>query len=142
MGNQMRNSMRKNLLAVAAMTVLAGLLFYIVTSFSGYLANSAVNPAPIVCSVVALALIAAVFAAGGRLPALIRDLLLMAAGVLVIISLSLFAMRSVSLAADVYFIPVNYPQAEETALNLSIAGIVLYLASLVTLIAEAFSSKE
>lgn len=142
MGNQMRNSMRKSLLAVAAVTVLAGLLFYIVTSFSGYLANSAVNPAPIVCSVVALALIAAVFAAGGRLPALIRDLLLMAAGVLVIISLSLFAMRSVSLAADVYFIPVNYPQAEETALNLSIAGIVLYLASLVTLIAEAFSSKE
>lgn len=142
MDNQMRNSMRKSLLAVAAVTVLAGLLFYIVTSFSGYLANSAVNPAPIVCSVVALALIAAVFATGGRLPALIRDLLLMAAGVLVIISLSLFAMRSVSLAADVYFIPVNYPQAEETALNLSIAGIVLYLASLVTLIAEAFSSKE
>ena len=47
-----------------------------------------------------------------------------------------------SLAADVYFIPVNYPQAEETALHLSIVGIVLYLASIIIMIVEALSAKE
>lgn len=48
----------------------------------------------------------------------------------------------VSLAADVYFIPVNYPASEATALHISIVGAVCYLVGIVTLIVEGFSAKN
>lgn len=119
-----------------------GFVFYLVTSFTGYLAQSAVNPIPMICSVLALALLCGCWFAGKSLSPLVRDLLTLAAGVLLIVSFALFALSRVSLAADVYFIPVNYPQAEETALYLSLVGIVLYLVSIIIMIVEALSAKE
>lgn len=52
-----------------------------------------------------------------------------------------FAMGRVTLVADVYFIPVNYPQAEASALNLSIVGMALYLVAIAAMIITAFSEK-
>ena len=126
---------------VALVTAVIGLVVYLVTSFTGYLAGSATNPAPIVCTVIAIVLMAVLAAAGDKLGGAVLDLAVLAATVLLIASFALFALSRVSLVADVYFIPVNYPAAEETALNISIVGLVSYLVSIVAMIAACFSGK-
>ena len=126
---------------VALVTAVIGLVVYLVTSFTGYLAGSATNPAPIVCTVIAIVLMAVLAAAGDKLGGTVLDLAVLAATVLLIASFALFALSRVSLVADVYFIPVNYPAAEETALNISIVGLVSYLVSIVAMIAACFSGK-
>ena len=81
-------------------------------------------------------------AAQGKLPAVVNDVLLVAANVCLIGSFAVFVLARVSLAADVYFIPVNYPASEATALHISIVGAVCYLVGIVTLIVEGFSAKN
>lgn len=76
----------------------------------------------------------------------INDVILIAIGVLFAVSCCLFINGRVSLAADVYFIPVNYPAAEESALNVGIVGVVFYalamIASAVAAFVPMFYSKE
>lgn len=129
-------------LLVAAVTGVAGLAVYGVTSLTGYLAATATNSMPLVLTLIALVCIAARQFAGAKLPAIVSDLLLVGAAVCLIGSFSIFVMARVSLAADVYFIPVNYPAAEATALHISIVGAVCYLVGIIALIAEGFSAKN
>lgn len=68
----------------------------------------------------------------------ILDLLLIAASVLLLVSFYFFVLSRVQLAADVYFIPVNYPASEATALHVSLAGVALYLIADIAMIAAAF----
>lgn len=125
-------------LCVAAAAAIAGLIIYLITSLTGYLAASTFNAVPVICTAVAVAALAAVIFAGGKLTGLVRDIAAALAGVMLLISLYQFVLARVSLAADVYFIPVNYPAAEATALHISIVGAVLYLAAYIALIAAAF----
>lgn len=69
------NNKRNLKQTVAAAAGIVGLAVYGITSATGYLAASATNPLPIVCTVVSLACVAALLFAGGKLPALVRDLL-------------------------------------------------------------------
>ncbi len=117
---------------------LVGLVFYFVTSFTGYLANASVNAAPIVLTIAAELALAVFAFKGGSLAPVLRDGLLLLAGCFLIISFAAFVLGRVTLAADVYFIPVNYPAAEETALNLSFVGLAGYLLSVIGTIALAF----
>ena len=130
------------LIIIAALAALVGLVVYLVSSYTGYLATSAVDMKPIIFSVIALVLLAAIYMMGGKLSGLYADVMLWAAAVLVIASFAYFALARVSLAADIYFIPVNYPAAEETAFNISLAGIIGYAVSILFLILEGFFGKE
>lgn len=130
----------KQILAAAAGIV--GLAVYGVTSTTGYLAASATDPLPIVCSLASLACVAALLFAGGKLPALARDLLRAVAALGFIASFAILALARVPLAADVYFIPVNYPAAEADALHTSIVGVAGYLVGIIALIADAFTAKD
>ncbi len=129
-------------LIVAVLCALVGLAVYLVSSFIGYLAASAVDMKPVLFSVIAVLLLAASFMAGDKLPGLYTDVMLLAAAALVIASFAFFVLARVPLAADIYFIPVNYPAAEETAFNLSLVGIIGYLVSILVLILEGFLKKE
>ena len=108
---------------IALVLAVAGLAVYIVTSTTGYLAGTAMNVLPIVLTVVAVAALVVDIALGSRLPAVVRDLCVVGASALLAASIALFVMARVTLAADVYFIPVNYPAAEADALHISIAGV-------------------
>lgn len=129
-------------MAVAAVAGIIGLAVYGYTSLTGYLAASATSPLPVVLTLAALVCLALRQFAGEKMPAVVSDLLLVAAGVALIASFSVFVLARVTLAADVYFIPVNYPAAEETALNISIVGAVCYLIGIIALIVEGFSAKN
>lgn len=127
------------LIAMAA--ALVGMVVYIVTSVTGYLAVSAVNPWPIICTAVCMILLFAAAFMGEKLTPLVADLMAAAGFVMLLVSFYFFVMTRVSLAADVYFIPVNYPEAEATALHVSIVGVVFYLIALIALIVEGFRKK-
>ena len=122
---------------VAAVASVIGLAVYGYTSMVGYLAASATSTLPVVLTVAALVCLALRQFAGSKLPAVVNDVLLVAANVFAV-----FVLARVSLAADVYFIPVNYPASEATALHISIVGAVCYLVGIVTLIVEGFSAKN
>lgn len=127
---------------IALVLAVAGLAVYIVTSTTGYLAGTAMNVLPIVLTVVAVAALVVDIALGSRLPAVVRDLCVVGASALLAASIALFVMTRVTLAADVYFIPVNYPAAEADALHISIAGVVCYLLADIALIVEAFAASR
>lgn len=129
------------MLAFAAAAALAGLAVYLYTSLTGYLAAAAMSLVPVACTAVALAALAAVLL--GRLSGLARDAAVALASAMLLASLYQFVLARVALAADVYFIPVNYPAAEAAALHISIVGAVLYLlADLALIIAAAFTAGE
>ena len=119
---------------VAAVASVIGLAVYGYTSMVGYLAASATSTLPVVLTVAALVCLALRQFAGRKL--------LVAANICLIGSFAVFVLARVSLAADVYFIPVNYPASEATALHISIVGAVCYLVGIVTLIVEGFSAKN
>lgn len=138
---KMKITKNNSVTLIAMLTALVGMIIYIVTSTTGYLAASAVNPWPIICTVVCALLLCAATFMGERLTPVSLDLMTAAGFVMLLVSFYFFVMTRVSLAADVYFIPVNYPEAEATALHISIAGVVFYLIAMIVLIVEGFRKK-
>lgn len=126
---------------VAVLTALVGLAFYLYTSTSGYLAGRTLKMLPVFCTVLAIVFTLAIVLFRAKLSPVLADLLVLAATVLLIVGFALFAMDRVSLVADVYFIPVNYPQEEARALHQSLAGMGFYLVSIVAMILLSFSSR-
>lgn len=126
---------------VAIITALAGMILYIITSTTGYLAGTAMNPLPIIFTLVAMLLACVLVGAANKLNPLLVDLLVFVSASFIIASFALFLLERISLAADVYFIPVNYPLAEEVALNISIVGFVCYVISIISMIVVGFSDK-
>lgn len=127
---------------VAFVAAVAGLAVYLVTSLTGYMAGQGVSVPVIAMSVVALVALAARIALASRLHGVVADVLLIGAEALLIGGFALFTLSRVRLAADIYFIPVNYPASEQTALNISIVGVVCYLIAIVALIVKAFTAKD
>ena len=89
-----------------------------------------------------VAAIVLLFAADKMKPSALKDVVIVLTGFALIGCISFFAMARVDLAADVWFIPVNLPEGESTALYSSLAGVALYLISFVTVTVKAFSHKE
>lgn len=126
----------------AAIAALVGMIIYIITSVTGYLAASAMNPWPVLCTVLSLLMLAAVVFMENKMTPVIKDALLILASVMLLVSLYFFVLGRVQLAADVYFIPVNYPASEASALHISIAGVVFYLIADIAMIVAGFSGEK
>lgn len=139
----MKNRLNKKTgsLLIAAIAALSGMIVYIITSVTGYLAASAVNPWPIVCTAASILLLAVIIFLNHKLQAGIADILVILASVLLLVSFYFFVLSRVQLAADVYFIPVNYPASEATALHISIGGVAAYLIADIGVITAAFAGK-
>lgn len=140
----MKNAISKSNLILwgAAAAALVGMIIYIVTSVTGYLATSAMNPLPVICTVAAIIIAAVAAVQEKKIPSVPYDILLVGISVLLLISFYCFILGRVSLAADVYFIPVNYPASEATALHISIVGAVFYLIADIILIVTTFTKKK
>jgi hypothetical protein len=128
------------LAAVAA--TLIGLVIYLVNSTTGYMAGQGLNALVIGLSVVAMVALAVRVFAGDRLPEVLNDVLLVGSEVLLLVSFAQFVLERVRLAADIYFIPVNYPASEQTSLNVALIGVACYLVAIVLLVAKAFTAKD
>lgn len=126
----------------AAAAALVGMIIYIVTSVTGYLAGAVMNPMPVICTIAAI-VVAGVMAAGEeKINTVLYDVLIVLINILLLVSFYWFILGRVSLAADVYFIPVNYPASEADALHISIVGAVFYLIADIVMIVAAFTKKK
>lgn len=139
-------NLKKNLsgyaLIASAALALVGLILYIVTSTTGYLANSEVNALPIVFSLLAILLACVGFILGGKLNGWVNTAIILAVTVLIVASLVGFVDARVDVVADVFFIPVNFPASEGVAANVSIVGAVFYALSVVALAVSGFASDR
>ena len=127
---------------VAAVLALGGLGVYVLSSTTGYLSGRPLNGLVIVLTIVAVVALVADVALRDRLPAVVRDGLVIGSVAALCTSFSLFLLARVPLAADVYFIPVNFPQAEATTLHLSFVGLGLFLVAVLVLVVEAFAARR
>lgn len=126
---------RKGSLWTALVCSVAGLAIYLASSMTGYLAGKGLSAVVIVCTLLAWVCLAPVELA--RLDgeqSVVASMRSLAAEVFLLIAFAVFAMSRVRLAADVYFIPVNYPPSEQTALNWSILGVAGYAVAIVAVI--------
>lgn len=122
----------------AAVLGLIGLAVYLVNTLTGYMAGRGVNVLLVVASVVAVAALGARALRPEALGPLVTGGLLMGGAVLLILSFALFALGRVTIVADVYFLPVNYPQSEQTSLFVAFAGLAVYLLAILTTAVAAF----
>ncbi|MCH4210684.1 MAG: sodium:proton antiporter [Bacilli bacterium] len=129
------------LIDVTTVFALIGLIFYIVTSTTGFLAGSSMDAWPIVLSIFTIAIGVGVFFFGDSLKGWMIDIILPVMCVLLSATLCLFVIDRLSLFADVWFIPVNYPAAEGVLLNISIVGIAFYIASIILTVSAGFMDK-
>lgn len=119
-------------LLLSVIFAVIGFIIFIINSTTGYLAGSQIDIGTLILSIFAI-----VF---GTLLFLFKDsmkryesLIAITIGILLSTAVCLFIYSRISLAADVWFIPVNYPEAEETALMVSIVGVAFYVLSIVAL---------
>lgn len=123
-------------------TTCIGLVVYIVNSTTGYMAGQKVNVTLIALSVAAVIMLAVRIVARNRLRAVLADVLLIVPEVTLLVSFAQFVLARVRLAADIYFIPVNYPASEQASLNVALIGVGCYLVAVIALVVEAFTAKD
>lgn len=121
---------------LAALTAIVGVIFYNITAYTGFLTGSATNMMPTLLTIVVVCITGIYFKMNKA--STVSDVMIVAMVVLYAVILAVFVLERVSLMADIYFIPVNYPEAEEVALNLSFVGIGCYMIATVSSIVVAF----
>ena len=94
-----------------------------------------------VAGAAAVVFMAVIVLMGAKLSGTAVDVMMLFSIVLLLYSFYEFVIGRVSLAADVYFIPVNYPASEATALHISLAGIALYVIADIAVIVAAFMKR-
>ena len=100
------------------------------------------NPMPVICTVIAIILAGVAAVGEEKVNAVVYDILIVLINVMLLVSFYWFILGRVSLAADVYFIPVNYPASEASALHISIVGAALYIVADIVMIVTAFVKKK
>ena len=124
---------------IACIAALVAVVMWFV-SFSTYPAaavNSAVGTIFGICAILLMAA-----SAFGLVKGKIRGLVILIAGILLIAFFYQFAMGRVSITADAYFIPVNHPAEEDTAMTQTIVGIAAALVSFLAITIDAFAAKD
>lgn len=129
-------------IGVSAVLSLVGLIIYIVSATTGFLAGQDVNALPIVFSILAILIDAVIMVKGDSLGGLIKGVLMIAVAALLAVIFAQFILARLTVFADVWFIPVNYPAAEGTALTASMTGIIFYILSFVAVAVAGFIGKK
>lgn len=124
----------------AAIMALVGMIIYIATSTTGYLAGTAVDAWPIVLAVIVILVAVALVLFSDKIDSRITGAIIVVLAALVAIGFARFVLARVTLIADVYFIPVNFPASEAETLYASIVGFVFYVLTFIALAIAAFGS--
>ena len=138
----MANTKKQSKLAwIAVCAIVVGLILYLVSSLI-FPSKSILGWQVIAAGLVSCFLLAVVAYAGETVPKLLRDICIVGGGLCLIVAISFFVLNRVDPAADIWFIPVNYPAAEKTSLYISCAGIAACCVAFVATVVKAFSAKD
>lgn len=120
---------------------LIAFIIYLVNATTGYLAGTDVDGGLIAVTLIALILIVLEFVFHDKIDlfnGIFNDLIVVVVGVLFGVGACMYIMDVLALAADVYFIPVNFPKAEGAAVSLAIAGVSFYAFAMIAAAVAAF----
>ena len=126
------------LILASALLLLIAFLIAVISGTTGYMAGRSVSGLIIAFPIIAFIILVAIPFVSNRIGRIPTDILLVVAGALIAVATCALIWDRVTLAADVWFIPVNYPASEETALNISIVGAVFFLLSFIGVCVSAF----
>ncbi len=128
------------LLLAASILLIPGFIIFMINSTTGYLYGSNLSILVVILSIVGIL--------GGIALALFGDKLGRFAGIGYVlvaacaaISIAGIAWSVEAVVGDIYFIPVNHPEAEDTTWTLAIATLVFYALSFVAATAACFGGK-
>ncbi len=125
----------------AAVLSLVGLIIFIVSGTTGFMAGQPISALTIVFTIIAILGLGTLFAISEKIDKRIVGGILFVLVVLLAVAMCMFIMDRLQLFADVYFIPVNHPKIEDAALSATIAGIVFYILAIIGTIVVGFSGK-
>lgn len=131
-------------LMASILFILIGFIIFLVSSTTGYLAGKPVDVLTILFTLLGIAFALVEIILHDKLEGihwLINDFVIVAAGIMYGLALTMFMNSRVAVAADVWFIPVNYPVAEATCLNISIVCVVFYGLGLIGACIAAFTPR-
>lgn len=128
------------LLAASVLLLVVGFIVFLVNSTTGYLASD--GPSPLVTALSVIALVAGVglVAAGEKLGKFAGIGYLLVAA-MVAISIAGIAWSVEAVVGDIYFIPVNHPESEDSAWSLAIVSLVFYALSFLAATVACFGDK-
>lgn len=129
------------LMLTSAALSAVGLIVYLVNTTTGYMAGRGLNVTVVVATAIAVIALAADAFSMDKFSNMAIDGIMVIASVLQIVGFLLFVLDRVSIIADVYFLPVNYPASEGAALNMAMVGFVLYIIAIVLTVAAAFTTR-
>lgn len=122
----------------AAVMALVGLIIYTVNSTTGYLGSTQMDVLPVVLTILAILLLAALIAVAGKTNHWVSYIILLAAIVLLAVSVSVFISTRTDVAGDQWYIPGMDTPEKGACLNGSIVGVVFYGLSMLSVVAAAF----
>lgn len=125
----------------AVCATVIGLVLYIISGIL-FPSKSTLTFPVFAFSACALVFLAIAAYAAKTLPGLLRDICLVAGGLCVIGAISFFCLGRMDPAADIWFIPVNYPAAEAASLYVSCAGLAFYFIAFLATLLKAFTAKD
>ncbi len=134
----MKLTAKKTMVFVAVIAAIVGMIIYIYTSVTGYLSGTAMNAFPVVGTIVAAVLLICSNVVSGSGKYAVADIVNYVAYALIVVSMLIFVWERVGIIADLYFIPVNYPQGEVTTFRISAVGGCFYMLSILVLIINGF----
>ncbi len=127
------------LILASVVLALIGFIIYLVTSTTGFLAGRGLDVSLVLLSIISMVVLLVLFVFRSKIK-VFENALTIVGGILVAVSTCLFVYARISVAADVWFIPVNYPPEEATTLYTSIVGVVFYFLSFVCVFISSFGS--
>lgn len=128
---------------LGAVFSLVAMIIYIVNSTTGYLAGSSVNALPIIFAILAILLFVVKVALPEKLQNHWLDsFILLAAVVLLSVSICVFVDARTDVAGNQWFIPGMATDAQGACLSVAIAGVVFYVLAVVAAIVAGFCGTK
>lgn len=128
---------------LGAVFSLVAMIIYIANSTTGYLAGSSMNALPVVFAILAIILFIVKVALPEKLQNhWVESFLLLAAVVLLSVSIAVFVDARTDVAGNQWFIPGMATDAQGACLSGAIAGVVFYVLAVLAGVVAGFCPKK
>ncbi len=128
------------LLLASVVLLVPGFIVFMINSTTGYLHGSTLSALVVSMSIIALVLGIALALFGEKLGKF-AGIGYLAVAAMVAIAIAGIAWTVEAVVGDIYFIPVNHPESEDTTWTLAIVTLVFYVLSFLSAMVACFGGK-
>ena len=137
-----KQSVASWLLVLGAIFGLVAVIIYGVNSTTGVMSTIQLDTLPIILSVIAIVLLAGMFAVNDKVPEWVISVLMVVVVVFFAVSIGNFIFNRTDIAGNQWFIPGLDTPEQGACLNGAITGIVFYVLAIASVVVSAFIGKS